>query len=212
MKIAKREHAILNALWIALLPCFTCWAQMIEIVSAEGDTVVYDAELGADLALSIRADFLDNAVTGCVFYLALPNGFFALPAGAPFSQGELLFGASEFTNDLLTQGQALGGPAGMDLLAYAVVVGPGAVRGRSGWGELARLVLKPLRSGTASIYFFQSPIYATQVVLADGQEERFFQRTRGIDIHVKRQTQTDDPSKGRRWGAIKVQAANREGQ
>ena len=102
MKIAKREHAILNALWIALLPCSTCWAQMIEVVSAEGDTVVYDAELGADLALSIRADFLDNAVTGCVFYLALPNGFFALPADAPFSQGELLFGASEFANDLLT--------------------------------------------------------------------------------------------------------------
>ena len=56
----------------------------------------------------------------------------------------------------------------MDLLAYAVFVGPGADRGRSGWGELARLVLKPLRSGTASIYFFRSSIYATQVVLADG--------------------------------------------
>ncbi len=155
---------------------------------------------------------MDNAVTGCVFYLALSNGFFALPADAPFSQGELLSGASEFTNVLLPQGQALGGPAGMDLLACAVVVWPGAVRGRSGWGELARLVLKPLRLGTASIYFFQSPIYATRVVFADGQEERFFQRTRGIDIHVKRQTQIDDPSRGQRWGAIKIQAANRGGQ
>ena len=130
----------------------------------------------------------------------------------PFSQGELLSGGSEFINDLLTQGQALGRPAGMDLLAYTVVVGPGVVRGRSGWGELARLVLKPLRSGTASIYFSQSPIYATKVVLADGQEERFFQRTRGIDIHVKRQTQVDDPSREHRWGATKIQAAHRGGQ
>ena len=109
----------------------------------------------------------------------------------PFSQGELLSGGSEFINDLLTQGQALGRPAGMDLLAYTVVVGPGVVRGRSGWGELARLVLKPLRSGTASIYFFQSPIYATKVVLADGQEERFFS-AHAWDRHTREKT---DPSR-----------------
>lgn len=38
--------------------------------------------------------------------------------------GGLLFEASEFINDVLSHGQTLGGPAGMDLLAYAVVMGP----------------------------------------------------------------------------------------
>ena len=84
----------------------------IEVISIQGDTAVNDVELGADLTLSIRADFLGNSVAGCVFYLAVLSGFFVLAEEVPFSQGKLLFGASEFINDVLSHGQTPGGPAG----------------------------------------------------------------------------------------------------
>tara|TARA_Y100001934_G_C12150421_1_gene677031 strand:+ start:214 stop:582 length:369 start_codon:yes stop_codon:yes gene_type:complete len=113
-----------NALWMTLLLCSTCWAQTIEVISIQGYTAISEVELGADLTLSIRADFFGNSVAGCVFYLAVPSGFFVLAEEVPFSQGELLFEASEFINDVLPHGQTPGGPAGMDLLAYAVVLGP----------------------------------------------------------------------------------------
>ena len=113
-----------NALWTTVLLCSICWAQTIQVISMQGDSAVSDVELGADLTLFIRADFFGNSVAGCVFYLAVPSGFFVLAEEVPFSQGELLFGASEFINDVLPHGQTPGGPAGMDLLAYAVVMGP----------------------------------------------------------------------------------------
>jgi len=58
----------------------------IEVISIQGDTAVNDVELGADLTLSIRADFLGNSVAGCVFYLAVLSGFFVLAEEVPFSQ------------------------------------------------------------------------------------------------------------------------------
>ena len=145
--------------------------------------------------------------------MAIPSraAFFTLTEEAPFSQGELLFGASEFVNDVLPHGQTPSGPVGMDLLAYAVVMGPGAVRVRSGWGKLARLVIRPLRSGLASIRFVQSPIYPAQVVLEDGLGERYFQRARGIDICVKKKTVAKDTRGLHQWGAVKIQAVNRGG-
>ena len=121
---ANGVNAMSNALWTTLLLCSTCWAQTIEVISVQGYTTVSDVELGADLTLSIRADFFGNSGAGCVFYLAVPSGFFVLAEEVPFSQGELLFGASEFIHDVLPHGQTLGGPSGMDLLAYAVVMRP----------------------------------------------------------------------------------------
>lgn len=97
----------------------------------------------------------------------------------------------------------------MDLLVYAAVMGSGAHRGRTGQGELVHLVLRPLRAGSASIYFVQSPLYPAQFVLDNGREERYFQQARGLTIHVQRQTLSKDLFRGDWWGKIKMHVMHR---
>ena len=42
---AKGVNAMSNALWTTLLLCSNYWAQMIEVISIQGDTAVSDVEL-----------------------------------------------------------------------------------------------------------------------------------------------------------------------
>ncbi len=178
-------------------------AQTVEIALPEGDAAALYAVIEQEITLSIRADLAGvGGVSGLVFHLAVPAGSFAYEAPTPFRQGALFAGATEFSNDALRGEKAIGGPPGMDVLSYALVTGPAGQRGRTGRGEVARLVLRPLRTGAVPIAFVQSPAYPGNVVLDDGIGERSFQHMRGIELFVGA---SGKPAIGDTWAALKLQ-------
>ena len=125
------------------------------------------------IEISVIAELADARASGISFYVAIPEDAFAVvEAERPFAQGPLLAPAMEFLNETMVG--AIGAPEGMVLLPYSAVCGPGAERGRTGSGEIARFALRPLRSGPLAISLISTPIYEAKMVLDDGVREQFF--------------------------------------
>lgn len=200
-----------GALWIGLILVTTAWSQTLEIVSEQGDRSTIEVGIDGEVLLSICADLAGaGTVSGFVFHLALPAGAFALEMPGPFRPGALFADASEFANGPVPSGPAWGTAADIEVLTYAAVVGPAVERGRTGRGELARLVLRPLRAVNASIHFVQSPVYPANVVLGDGRGERVFRSTQGIDVHVRPALLSKEALARPSWARIKSALATRE--
>jgi len=204
-------HKVFGA-W--LLSCSLLTAQTLELRAegghaqerAAGRVVVMD--IGDELVLSVRADLAAVRAAGFSFYLGLPAGFFAIASERPFVQGPLFFGAVEFANEIMPPAKAVGIAADMSLLPYAAVMGPGSERGRTGSGEVVRILLRPLHSGTVDITFVDSPIYTGKLVAEDGVGEYFFRSMDGLTVQVRA-----DHSSGKAaaegdegWAAIKRRA------
>jgi len=162
-------------------------------------------ELG-EVDIAVVADLGDARVSGISFYVAMPEGAFAvLGSERPFSQGPLLAPAMEFANTTMSSTEALGGPVGMVLLPYAAVRGPGADRGRSGRGIAARFTLLPLGSGPSWVRLISTPIYEAKLVLDDGLGEEPFRVLGDIELAgSKVQRSKSAPDGQRTWGRIKT--------
>jgi hypothetical protein len=181
-------------------------AQTLELRVGSGQTAkqVVEVAIGEEFALAIWADLAAIRAAGIGFYLALPTGFFAVDRERPFVQGALFAGAVEFANEVMPRHEAIGVSADIELLPYAAVVGPRSERGREGRGQVAHVILRPLRSGWAHIAFVHSPIYPGKLVVDDGVGERFFYAMEGIDIVVRSDHSPKaaaDKDKG--WAALK---------
>ncbi len=194
-----------------LVSCSLLGAQTLELraegrqpLKESGAGRVVAVDRGEPFVLSIRADLSALRAAGIGFYLALPAGFFAVEGERPFVQGGLFAGAVEFANEIMPQKKAVGIPADIVLLPYAAVMGPGSERGRAGSGEVARLLLRPLRSGTADIAFVHSPIYPGKLVAEDGVGEYFFSAMEGLKILVRADHSGKAAAEGDEgWAAIK---------
>ena len=125
------------------------------------------------IEIAIIAELADARASGISFYVAIPEDAFAVVGAVrPFAQGPLLAPVVDFLNE--TMAGPVGAPEGMVLLSYAAVYGPGAKRGRTGAGEIARFALLPLRSGPLAISLISTPIYESKLVLDDDVGERLF--------------------------------------
>jgi len=195
---------------ISLLFCSLLSAQTLELrigsdpAFREGERQVIETEMGEEISVSIWADLAAVRASGISFFLALPTGFFAVAEERPFVQGALFAGAIEFANEVMPQHEAIGVSTDIELLPYAAVVGPGNKRGREGRGQVARLLLRPRRSGRARIAFAHSPIYQGKLVVDDGVGERFFYAMEGLDIEVRdHRSDKAAADDGGSWAALK---------
>lgn len=161
---------------LALLVAGAVRAQTLELRQ------VGAADTGA-IEIAVIAELADTRASGISFYVAIPEDAFAvIGAERPFAQGPLLAPAVEFLNE--TMAGAIGAPEGMVLLPYAAVRGPGAERGRTGAGEVARFALRPLRSGPLAISLISTAIYEAKLVLDDGVGERLFAGLGRLEWHA----------------------------
>ena len=162
-------------------------------------------ELG-EVDIAVVADLGEARASGISFYVAIPEGAFAvLGSERPFAQGPLLAPAMEFANTTIFSTEALGGPAGTGLLPYAAVRGPGAARGRSGRGIAARFTLIPVGSEPSCVRLISTPIYESKLVLEDGLGEEPFRFLGEIELtgpNVQRSKSVPDVQ--RTWGRIKT--------
>lgn len=193
-----------------LLSCSLLAAQSLQLRAGDGRSLgegaegVVAMEVGDELILSVRANLAAVRAAGISFYLALPAGFFALDYERPFVQGALFAGAVEFANEIMAPEKAVGIAADTALLSYAAVMGPGEDRGRVGSGEVVRLALRSLRSGTVDIAFLNSAIYAGKLVAEDGVGEHFFRAVDGLKVQVRvDQSGKAAAERGEGWAIIK---------
>jgi len=162
-------------------------------------------ELG-EVDIAVVADLGEARASGISFYVAIPESAFAvLGSERPFAQGPLLAPAMEFANTTMFSTEGLGGPAGMVLLPYAAVRGPGADRGRSGRGIAARFTLLPLGSEPSWVRLISTPIYESKLVLDDGLGEEPFRVLGDIELTGSNvQRSKNAPAGQRTWGRIKT--------
>jgi hypothetical protein len=194
-------------------------AQSLHLRAANSSGHAITAQVGDTLAIDIRADFSNLSISGAQLYLGIPAGPFEIVAASvssqdeirPFSQGPLLNGAMEFSNQLMPSDQIPDLFNHLHLLSYAAVLGPGKNRGRSGSGIMATFHLRCTQAAAATqIHIAGNPYYETFLVLDDGYGERLFQSTQGLEITVQSPDQftPDAPAKpaepSRTWGQVKT--------
>jgi len=180
--------------------------------SATGRTQI-EAGVGDVVEVEVRADLGRFFASGISLYIALPRGPFAvvhqgkspLAGVRPFAPGPLFEGAMEVGNSLAHNNGATGLLPGQQMLSYAAIMGPGAHRGQTGSGVVARFALRCVRPvSRARIAIQSSPIHETRLVLADGFSERRFRVVGGLEITVNEPTLVEENT----WGAIKAEFAN----
>lgn len=162
-----------------------------------------------EVEIAVVAELADARASGVSFYVAIPEGAFeVVGAERPFAQGPLMAPAVEFANETMPREEAIGAPDGMVLLPYAAVRGPGAERGRTGQGEVARFALRPLRAGPLAVLLISTPIYETKLVLDDGVGERAFETLGGLVLNASG-LESEKPAGGGQhsWAAIKAVVA-----
>jgi len=164
------------------------------------------AHVGDTLTVDVAVDLGSLHVSGVALYLTVPaRGLALLPAADTRPLEPHLFADGvEFANHAVAPRDAFGVSEAASLLAYAVVLGPGADRFRSGPGILARVRLvctEPAEA--AAIGVFSNPIHTSMAVLDDGRTEVPLIAGDGLVVTVS------EPSAKRAastWGAVKALA------
>lgn len=180
-------------------------AQGVEVRLADTGATAAFAEVGDTLSVEVAVDLGDLHVSGVALFLSLPSRGLSLvqPAGPrPFAP-QLFAEGMEFANERVPAERAYGVPRGAFLLTYAVVLGPGEGRYRSGRGPVATLKVvctEPMDAG--AIGLFSNPIHTSMLVLDDGRTELGLVETAGMAITV---AEPAAKRAGGTWGAAKRQ-------
>jgi hypothetical protein len=162
----------------------------LEIEAAPGDTVLID----------VRADLGRYSAAGLSLFVQVPEGFGVLEeeGGVPFLAGALFEDGVVVRNGVVEQSMLAGGR----LLEYAVLLGPGGRRSRTGAGRVACFRLLCPRQTSGEIELHHSPVHESRLVLEDGRTERSFFSAAPLQITVDVAPQTSvEPTT---WAVVKA--------
>jgi hypothetical protein len=185
-----------------------CSGQVLYLEETESGENEVEVAVGDIIEVEVHADLGRFSASGIAFFIAMPcSPFQVVDLGRdeeirPFSSGALFDGSIEAGNTLVYGDTSPDMPNDQQLLSYAAIVGPGARRGRSGSGAVARFTLlcvEPVQD--ARITIRSTPIHETRLVLEDGFTERLFSAIQGLEITVAKATAVGDET----WGSIKAE-------
>ena len=197
--------------------CATSTAQVLfleESESSETDEPKIEAAVGDVIEVEVHADLGRFSASGISFFVSVPCGPFKVVDHGdrtgrevrPFESGSLFQGSIEAGNTLVYGGEIPDLSDDQQMLSYAAILGPGARRGRTGSGVVARfelLCLEPVHHARISIQ--SNPIRETRLVLDDGFTERPFSAVQGLEITVGASTVVGGENS---WGEIKAEFAD----
>ena len=189
-----------------MLAASSVHAQGVELRLADTGAARAFAHVGDTLTVEVALDLGGLRVSGVALHVRLPSRGLAVLQGGqarPF-EPDLFAEGVEFANQAVPPDQAYGVPPGSALLTYAVVLGPGESRYRSGSGSVATFdVVCTEPVDAAGIHLFSNPIHTSMVVLDDGRTELALVETSGIELEV------GEPAAKRTvgsWGAVKARS------
>lgn len=189
----------------------TSAAQVLYLEESESDESAIEVAVGDVVEVEVHADLGRFSASGITFFVSIPCGPFevvdygdhAREGVRPFEPGGLFQGSIEAGNTLVYGDEVPDLSEDQLMLSYAAILGPGARRGRTGSGVVARfelLCLEPVHH--ARIAIKSSPIRETRLVLDDGFTERPFSAVQGLEITVGTSTVIDGKNS---WGEIKAE-------
>ena len=175
---------------------------------AVGDTVTIDVVAGLD----------GFDASGAAFHIAVPAVIFEVAAAPspqrglqPFSRGPLFATAVEFSNELTPPQEVADFLGDVQLLSFAIVMGPGGNRGRNGAGVLATFRLRCVEPmAAANIDIVSNTVHESKLVTADGRGEHLFNQTAGLEIAIRTRSQPplapppNTATGSLTWGGLKI--------
>ncbi|MFH1566888.1 MAG: hypothetical protein ABIL09_02740 [Gemmatimonadota bacterium] len=168
-------------------------AQTARLVEAGTGSARARARPGDVLTVEVRADLGSVAASGVSVFISFPEALFqvvdALPAAAgiqPFVPGDLFAGGVQLANLALPPEEVLEPFRGLRLLDYAVVLGGGADRSRTGSGAIAAFQLRCLAEAPeVSLHIDVNPVRNSVLVLPGHAEEQPFVAALPLVVTVK---------------------------
>jgi len=183
-------------------------AQVLYLEEIESGENEVEVAVGDIIEVEVHADLGRFAASGITFFIDMPCApFQVVDLGKdekirPFASETLFDGSIEADNELVYGNTSPEMPDSQQMLSYAAILGPGARRGRTGSGAVARFVLlciEPVED--AQIAIRSTPIHETRLVLEDGFTERYFSAIQGLEITVAKATAV---APAETWGALKA--------
>lgn len=185
-------------------------AQILYLEESQTGENAVEADVGDIVEVEVWADLGRYSAAGIALYVRVPRGpFEVIDSGkkeeiCPFIPGNLFQQAVEAGNTLASGAQIPNVPDDQQLLSYAIILGPGTQRGKTGSGVVARFLLRCLRPvDQAQIALHSNPIHETRLVLDDGFTEQYFSAMQGLDITVDHFTAVTPNT----WGTVKKEIA-----
>lgn len=163
------------------------------------------ALVGDTITVEVVVDFGELHAAGIAINISLPSAGLAVvdrTASRPFTPGMFVAG-QEFANEQVSEEQIFGLPAGSALLSYAVVLGPGEVRFRSGSGAVATFDMLCTGPVEGSIHLVDTAAHQSMVVLDDGRSELALKQAAQINLAVSKPAAKRSSGT---WATIKTQA------
>ncbi|MDA0336779.1 MAG: hypothetical protein O2782_16570 [bacterium] len=189
---------------LALLLAASASAQSIQLRQLHTGATDISAHVGDTLTIEIVAHLGQMHAAGGALNVSLPAQGLAVVDGTaarPFVPGLFMDGL-EFANRQVDSQHIYGLPAGVALLTYSVVLGPGGVRYHSGSGALVTFDVICTAPVTGTIHIVDSAAHQSMVVLDDGRSERAFQQATQIHLSVNQPAAKRAPGT---WADVKVQ-------
>jgi hypothetical protein len=189
--------------WALCLATTPASSQTVQLRQLDTGATDIHAFVGDTLTVEVSMDFGELRASGIAINISLPSVGLAIvdrPASRPFTPGMFVAG-QEFANEQVSHEQIFGLPAGSALLSYAVVLGPGDVRFRSGSGAVATFDVLCTAPVEGSIHVVHTAAHQSMVVLDDGRSELALKQVTQINLAVS--TPAAKRSSGT-WAAIKT--------
>lgn len=177
-----------TAVLALLLAVATADAQSIRLRQLATGATDIRAHVGDTLTIEVVMDLGDLHASGIALNISLPSEGVSViddAAARPFTPGLFVEGM-EFANQQVPSDRIYGLPPSSSLLHYAVVLGPGDSRYRSGSGIVATFDVVFVAPVTGSIHLVDSAAHQSMVVLEDGRSEVAVREVTHIELAVSK--------------------------
>ena len=179
-------------------------AQTIQLRQLDTGATDISAHVGDTLTIEVVTHLGDLHASGVALNVSLPAQGLAVIDRAPARpfMPALFIDGLEFANRQVAAHRIFGLPADAALLTYAVVLGPGDGRYRSGTAALVTFDVVCTAPVDGAIRIVDSAAHQSMVVLDDGRSERAFQQVTEINLAVSKPAGKRSTGS---WASIKAQ-------
>jgi hypothetical protein len=162
-------------------------AQNLQLRQLDTGAADISAHVGDTLTIELVTHLGALRASGVALNISLPAQGLTVIDRAPARPfvPALFADGLEFANRQVAASRVYGLPADAALLTYAVVMGPGDVRYRSGSAALASFDVVCTAPVTGIIRLVDSAAHQSMIVLDDGRSERAFQQATEISLTIQ---------------------------